>query len=236
MNAPSGLALAVAILRDAFPRQEFPDASVALYAQLLGDLDEAAVVDAVTRLVRRSTFLPSIAEIRQEVAEAELALPTVEEAWSLVNDPDVSVLSLPPALADSLKSVGGRYAVRMSEQPTVIRSQFVKDYAARRAQAVLEQMKAAVPPERTYRLPAAPPPRLVDLSDAPPTLALAPPHTEQVPPRPMWSRHLLRESGVEPPPPSEDEIQDAIQILRVDGFGIEALLYEATAVLDLYGR
>ena len=74
---------ALALLRATYPRQDFPDLTVAVYGRMLADLDDEAVVPAVQRLINRCTFLPSVAEIRQEVAEARLGLPSAEEAWEI---------------------------------------------------------------------------------------------------------------------------------------------------------
>ena len=68
------LAASIAVLRLAYPRQDFPDAAVAFYVRQLVDLPPAEVEAAVDRLTKRSTWLPSIAEIRAECAEASCGL------------------------------------------------------------------------------------------------------------------------------------------------------------------
>lgn len=145
MSQPTGAALAISILRDAYPRQDFPDRSATLYGQMLADLDDQAVVEAVRRLIRRREFLPAISEIRREVAEMALALPSPLEAWEMVNDQTVSVLALPVEVADALKSMGGKYALRNSTEPGIFRSQFVKIYGELREHALHEEMGAVAP-------------------------------------------------------------------------------------------
>lgn len=131
------------MLRDAYPSKDFPDRSVKLYAQMLADLDDRLVVEAVKRIVNRSTFLPTIAEIRREVAEAVVRLPTPVEAWEMVND-EAMIGSLPAVVHQSLQAVGGRWSLRMSESPQILMSQFLKDYVARREHALHEVMGATV--------------------------------------------------------------------------------------------
>lgn len=136
-------AVGIGILRDAYPRAEFPDRSVAAYAEMLADLDDQAVVEAVRRLILRSPFLPAISEIRREVAEMRLALPSSVEAWEMVASQDgPSVLHLPDEVAEALKSMGGKYALRHSTEPGIFRSQFVKIYEGLREHALLVEMGA----------------------------------------------------------------------------------------------
>lgn len=135
MTKLTGISQAVAILRDAYPRQDFPDRSAKLYGTMLADLDDTEVVEAVHRLIRRSTFLPSIAEIRAEVMEAVLCLPSPQEAWAMVNRHDTEG-HLPTVVLASLNALGGRWALRVSDQPSVLRSQFLRDYEARRQDAM----------------------------------------------------------------------------------------------------
>jgi hypothetical protein len=210
--SPTGVALAVAVLRDAYPRADFPDRTVALYASMLNDLDDAATMAAVRRLVRRSTFLPSVAEIRREVAEAQLGLPTPEEAAESVFR-DGGPGSLHPRVRESLMAIGGPWAVRTSETPGILRSQFVKDYAARRETLLLEAMGArALPPAEPLALPP----------------------TTQMRPRPIAERYFARMRGERLGPPSEREKADAIRILKVGH--ADVLYVEAERLLDEYGR
>lgn len=146
------LATAIAILRDAFPRQDFPDGSVSLYINMLSDLDGVAVAEAVRRLVRRSTWLPSIAEIRLEVAEAECHLPTASEAWSMVSVPTASltsevVASIPEIVKESMMAMGGRFTITHSENIDTVRAHFTRDYEDRRRNALLQAAGAVAPRE-----------------------------------------------------------------------------------------
>ena len=71
-------------MRTAYPNREIPVETMALYARQLTDLDEAAVVDAIYRLVRTSKFLPSIAEIREAAVAGGPTEGLAELAWAEV--------------------------------------------------------------------------------------------------------------------------------------------------------
>ena len=144
MDNAERVASAIAVLRDAFPRQDFPDNSVSLYSRMLGDLDGAKVAEAVVRLIRRCTWLPSIAEIRMEVAEEECQLPSPAEAWSLACVPVEELASRPDELVmESIKACGGRWNIIHADRPETIRAQFLRDYEERRRSALLESSGAS---------------------------------------------------------------------------------------------
>jgi hypothetical protein len=139
------LASAIAVLRDAYPRADFPDASVQLYGRMLAAHPGEEVAEAVKRLVLRSTFLPSIAEIVEEIAEARLGLPSAAEALEILEHG--SLKEAPAEVRASAKAIGGRYSYATSENPTAIRAQFRRDYEERRAQAIAQAGGYNVPRE-----------------------------------------------------------------------------------------
>jgi len=145
MSNAAKVAAAIGILRDAFPRQDFPDDSVSLYGRMLLDLDGDKVSGAVLRLIRRSTWLPSVAEIRMEVAEADCQLPTAAEAWSLACVPVEELHGVPPPelVMESIWACGGRWNIIHADRPETIRAQFVRDYEERRRSALLESSGAS---------------------------------------------------------------------------------------------
>jgi hypothetical protein len=210
----SGVSLAVSVLRDAYPRADFPDRSVVLYASMLADLDDLLVVEATRRLVRRSTFLPSIAEIRREVAEAVLGLPTATEAWAIVNEP-ASAGNLPTLVQASLNALGGRWALRMSERPEIFMTNFVKDYGSRREHALLGIMGANTHGSELSALPVS----------------------DSIGERPVFSRIRRRLIGEEVGDATEEERGDAIRILEAGPVSERDPLYaEAFSILDQSGR
>jgi Loader and inhibitor of phage G40P len=74
----------VAILKAAFPRQPIEPETVKTYAAFLADLEVETATEAMKRLVASSRFFPTIAEIREEIAEQACGLPSELEAWELV--------------------------------------------------------------------------------------------------------------------------------------------------------
>lgn len=79
MTADEARAL-VAQLKAAFPRQEVTKETLAVYARMLADLDNAATQHAVLGIMAESKFFPAIAEIRERVARNACTLPSVESA------------------------------------------------------------------------------------------------------------------------------------------------------------
>jgi hypothetical protein len=195
------LALAISTLRDAFPNQEFPDRSVAFYGRALADLDDRAVSEAVVRLINGpGRFRPTIGEIRREVAEGQLSLPSPEEAWDIAQRG--SLRNAAPEVQAAAEAVGGRWAILHAENPATIHAQFLKDYAGRRETALLVCASAQVP--------VAPPPEMIALG---PTMASLP-ETERVRPRPVMERLMARWAGRNLGTPSDEEKHDAIEVLR----------------------
>lgn len=203
----------VAILSAAYPRQAFPTDSVRLYVRMLADLNPDALAAAVARLIRRSTWLPSIAEIRLEVAEATLALPSVGEAWEQA----LIGRGMHDLVKRSYLAAGGAWAFRTSEKPEILRAQFAKDYEARRADALLAEIEA-------HPIPA------IEISDVD-----ALPVSSAIVPRPVWARYLRRQIDGIHVEPTEEEKHDAIRVLELGSHpGIEGgpLHHEAQRIMD----
>lgn len=114
-------------LRAAYPRQAFPPESVAMYVVSLVDLPPEDVALAVSALVSRSEWLPSIAEIRRQVVEASLALPRAAAAWELIQTVE-GRRDAPEVVRRALALVGGPYALRSTTNPSVLAGQFRKAY------------------------------------------------------------------------------------------------------------
>lgn len=217
------LADSLTALAAAYPRQNFPDDTVAIYARMLGDLDPDCVMDAVKRLIARSRFMPTIAEIREDVAEARAMLPSAAEAWEIMLRGDLA--NAAPEIQAAARSVGGRHAIQATTNPTAVRAQFDRDYADRRANAIHQIAGAAVPRDLTAL--AAGTVRMIPAASE-----------ERIRPRPIMQRLLARMSGLEPGAPSDADISDAITVLHDHHPGDEPdpLLNEATMILDRYGR
>jgi hypothetical protein len=80
---------ALKALRMAFPGANAPTETLLLYAKRLADLDPAAVVDAIDRLINTAQpkyagYFPSIAEIREQVQAGGPTEGAAELAWTEV--------------------------------------------------------------------------------------------------------------------------------------------------------
>jgi len=215
------LAEALERMRAAYPRQPFGDVAVRVYAEQLRDIDGQTVLDAVNRLLNTSPYMPTIADIRREVAEHELALPSPEEAWELALAGNITI----PEVARAVKAVGGRWTIAHTDRPETLRSQFRKHYEGVRAKAI---RNAAVGPKLTRDT----------LIEAKQPVSLNGHRLKQLPestrifPRPVMWRLSQRLAGRIVGPPDEPMMQDAIRILESDRDGEHDVLYaEAERVL-----
>jgi hypothetical protein len=196
---PSSAAPAIAILRAAYPGKGFPDQTVELYGRMLADLDPAAVTRAVERLIYGSDFLPTIHAIRREVAEETLALPMAEQAWDIALHGNLR--GAPPEVRAAVDSVGGRWALLYSDNPTTVRAQFLRSYNERR-RTTIDQFTGA---RTALGIP--------EREAISPTIASLPESTRAFAP-PVDARWLRRFLGKEIGPPTEAEKAHAIEVLR----------------------
>lgn len=131
----------VAYLAAAFPRADLPDATVAVYAEALADLDHDQAREAVHRLIRTRTFFPAIAEIRDEVVRTELDSPEPELAWGDVLEEvrRVGAREVPsfpwPEMQAAVDAVGWR-DICLDENVAASRARFVDAYRAARGRRI----------------------------------------------------------------------------------------------------
>ena len=191
-------ARAIALLRDAYPRHAengLGDRTVTVYGTMLADLDETAVVKAVERLILRSPWLPTVAEIRREVAEAALLLPAPLDAWQLVFTR--RWVELPPEVQATCRALGGTHAIKR-ESGNGVRREFCRAYEQLRERTVLAYMGAAPMPP---------------MLDQPREPVRALPVSSRIRPRPIMTRLMHRLAGRELWEPTEEEKADAIKLL-----------------------
>jgi hypothetical protein len=131
-----------------YPHYEVEQATVSAYSRMLEDLDYAAAEAALREHVATNRMFPSVAEIRTLVAERSLGLPTPATAWELAEHAsDVGgSKALPAPVRRALQYVGGNWAVRTTESPEILRSQFLKAYAEFRQEAIADVQIAPVAP------------------------------------------------------------------------------------------
>ena len=155
----------VAALALAFPKtlndlgKERGAEFVRFYVHWLSDLPPDVLADAVNEMVATRRWFPTIAEIREVVAERVLALPGTMEALAQIDSIMASrnAPALHPLVAETLHNVGGYSAFRYTEA-SIIRGQFGNLYREARAHTIRQYQinpKSLTPPEKPPELPVA---------------------------------------------------------------------------------
>lgn len=124
------LSLAVASLRAAYPNANLPPETVAVYSAALADLEPERVSRAVGVLIKRSRFFPTVAEIRDIVADQTLDFPSPVAAWeeAVARTDGTWEREKHPVVSRALAAIGGPWTVRTTENVVGTRAQFLKFY------------------------------------------------------------------------------------------------------------
>jgi len=128
----------LAVINAAYPNMQISEATVSLWHELLGDLNLDFALAAVKKLILESPFPPTIADIRKQVVEITQGLNEVDAAtaWGEVvralnhygyYRPEEAYASMSPRTAKVVRMMGWQ-EICMSEEPSVIRGQFLKMY------------------------------------------------------------------------------------------------------------
>lgn len=136
----------VGIIRAAWPRGVFPPESVGVYAKAICDLNLDAAAAAIDELVKTGEYLPSIAAIREMVAERACGLPASEDAWL---EAEAAVRRFDggdsktwtwdwssPAVGKAVRSLGGVSVMHEAPQLGFVRRDFIDAYGRFRKQAI----------------------------------------------------------------------------------------------------
>lgn len=142
MKASEANAL-VAVLKAAYPRQELGEDTVGLYERALADVPAAAGRAAVEQHIATSRWWPTIAELRELVAETRLSLPTAEAALAEVRKAlqGYGAHEVPPwSCPEVAEAVGviGWSNWCLSDHPASTRARFLEAYQTVRRRS-LEQ-------------------------------------------------------------------------------------------------
>jgi len=157
------------ILGDIYPSFHLSSSAIEVYVQLLTDIPGPALEQAALDHISRSTFFPTIAELRSaafSIIEAANPIPTDYEAWAEVQaeirreghcgQPKFTN----PLAAQVVQQLGWRYLC-LSENPVADRAHFVQAYqamaerqrqSARRLEVVtkfIATLKASIQPQLT---------------------------------------------------------------------------------------
>ena len=130
-----GVLKAIGVLQRAFPGQAMPADTVMLYAEMLSDLPVEAVKAAIGSLIRQRQYptLPTIGEIRREVAALALGAPSPAEAAEEVREQmgSVGYYGTPrfshPLIGRAVSAMGWRNLC-MSEEPFRSMAEFRRIY------------------------------------------------------------------------------------------------------------
>lgn len=117
----------VDILIAAYPEVAMREETFATYVRFLVDLDKGAVEEALEDLIATSLAMPTIAAIRRQVINEELQLPTAAEAWVAISD-STRTEELHDLAKEARELLGGSWAIRTSDQPSITRAQYLKIY------------------------------------------------------------------------------------------------------------
>jgi hypothetical protein len=117
----------------AYPEVPLREGTEATYVELLGELDAGAADAAIADLLRTSSRLPAIADVRRRLAETELGLPSPLEAYHSLFDASAELHPLTRYVAEIF---GGTYTIRTSDAPAATRRQFLDFYDELRGEAV----------------------------------------------------------------------------------------------------
>lgn len=139
------------ILVAAYPNQQINPQTVSVYTMALADLDAGEALQAVRRILAESRFFPTIAEIRQDVTRARVALPSAEEAWGEVHRKikDVGAYGDPewssPALQQTVRAIGWReLCLTELDDLNTTRAHFFRTFNAYRERTLRDENLASL--------------------------------------------------------------------------------------------
>jgi hypothetical protein len=136
----------------------------AIWCELLGDIDSEIVLAATKQILADpSPFPPTVGQVRAkcvEIATGSIGGETATQAWDTVLAfcaDKVGKDALSKRCLDTLRHVGGSWAVMRSEEPGILRSQFMKAFesyteATRRDAQTLPEVKELADSQSENRL------------------------------------------------------------------------------------
>jgi len=130
------MAVILKILTDTFKDFEANDSKFAIWYELLGDLDFKIVKIAVEKLIIQSPYVPAISDIRKAVVEIMHPSIDATEAYGEVRraikeygyDYAPEAFGSMSPLTRKVCEYIGWQNICLSEEPSVIRGQFLKMY------------------------------------------------------------------------------------------------------------
>lgn len=132
MNRESAVRL-VEKLCAGYPHVSLTEAQAETYRQYLRDLDADATEALIEELIASSVEFPRIAELRRPLIEAESGFPAPLEAYRSISEPGHEIHDLAREVRDLM---GGAWAFKVTDEPGILRTQFLRLYSERRDEAL----------------------------------------------------------------------------------------------------
>ncbi|CDG37231.1 hypothetical protein CTHBC1_2648 [Acetivibrio thermocellus BC1] len=153
----------LAVINAAYPNMQISEATVSVWHELLGDLNINLVLAATKKLILESPYPPTIADIRKRAVEI-MTLPedriNAAEAWGEVEKAirwygyyreAEALASMSPRTAKVVRYIGWR-EICLSEEPGVVRGQFMRMYTQVAEREQKEQLLPASLKETIQKL------------------------------------------------------------------------------------
>jgi hypothetical protein len=120
-----------------YPWLQPQKATIDMYTKALLGLENEEAAWAIGEAVKRSSRVPSISELIELVVTERLGLETASAAWEMILlDKSERPRPLSGPAERAYRLVGGRHAVRSTDQPGILRAQFLKAYEEFRLEAI----------------------------------------------------------------------------------------------------
>lgn len=136
--------------------------TIRLYLRELEDIPAETLEAAVSEVIRTSDHFPRVRAVREAAARILLQLPSESEAlsqiesrmrWSRESEGERGdAPAVSPIVLKALDHVGGFHAFRSSDEPGVVRGQFLRLFKGMRDDAIRDvNVVAALPPGPALR-------------------------------------------------------------------------------------
>lgn len=136
----SDVSSVLAILVAAYPNAEIGEETLVVYEAMLADVDAKALQVVVLQHIATSKWFPTVAELREAVAEDAMNLPSPADALAQVQAAIHAKEngSMHGLVYEAMQRCGGSWEAKRSTTPQQWRRQFLEVYRELRAQTITE--------------------------------------------------------------------------------------------------
>lgn len=133
----------VTLFQARYPNAKWAENAITyrVWFDMLHDLPAPLVAQVVPDMMKQSPFPPDPAEIRARLFAESGLLPEPDVAWGMVVERikgQREVKDTPYPVNLCIKELGGTFMLRNSERPEQDRERFIKAYAAKRKQVMVD--------------------------------------------------------------------------------------------------